>query len=206
VSAYAKLRRRRQLFVDAYVRLGVGADAYRELVPDSKRPDQQASRLLANPDVKAAVEERTQLAIARAGARHVRLVEEVCTLAYARLSGLRGADGKPVAFKDIPVALLDAAESIEFETDGRVKRIRIAKTQGMRMLGELMKAFPQVHEHQGKDGGPIETKETGELSDLDRARRIAFILQQGLREAAAKPNTPLSQNSTDDDDDSPTAE
>lgn len=189
MSAYAKLRRRRQLFVDAYVRLGVGADAWRELNPTAKRPDQGASRMLANPEVKAAVEERTQIAIARAGARQVKLVEEVCNLAYARMSGLRDPEGKPVPFKDIPVALLDAAESIEFETDGRVKRIRIAKTQGLRMLGELMKAFPQVHEHTGRDGGPIETKE---VSDLEKARRIAFILTQGLRA-----NTPLSSDDTD---------
>ena len=192
MSAYLKLRRKRQLFVDAYVRLGVGSDAYRELVPDSKRPDQQACRILSNPDVKAAIEERTAIAIAKAGARHVRLVEEVCTLAYARLSSLRGEDGKPLPFDKLPADLLAAAESIEFEPNGTVKRIRLAKTQGLRMLGELMKAFPQVHEHQGKDGGPIETKETSELSDLDRARRIAYLLHQGLREASAKPNTPLS--------------
>ena len=201
MSAYSKLRRRRQLFVDAYVRLGVGADAYRELVPDSKRPDQQASRLLANPDVKAAVEERTQIAITKAGARHVRLVEEVCTLAYARLSSLRGEDGKPLSFDKLPADLLAAAESIEFEPNGTVKRIRLAKTQGLRMLGELMKAFPQVHEHQGKDGGPIETKETGELSDLDRARRIAFLLQQGLR--ANTPLSPPADDAADPDSDTP---
>jgi hypothetical protein len=199
MSAYAKLRRRRQLFVDAYVRLGVGADAYRELVPDSKRPDQQASRLLANADVRAAVEERKQLAIAKAGARQVRLIEEVCTLAFARLSSLRAEDGTALPFGKLPADLLAAAESIEFEPNGTVKRIRLAKTQGLRMLGELMKAFPQVHQHQGPNGGPIETKETSELSDLDRARRIAYLLHQGLREAAAKPNTPLS----DPDDDEP---
>ncbi len=40
-----------------------------------------------------------------------------------------------------------------------------------------------VHEHSGKDGGPIETKET---SDIETARRIAFMLGRavGRKEAA----------------------
>lgn len=200
MSAYAKLRRRRQLFVDAYVKCGVGADAYRELVPESKRPDQQASRLLANPDVRAAIAERTEQAVTRAGLRHAKFVEEVCTLAFARLSDMRNEQGKRRAFKDLPEGLLAAAESIEFGPNGQVKRIRIAKISGLNMLGTLLRALPQVHEHTGASGGPIETKETGELSDLDRARRIAYILHQGLREAATKPNTPLSPDSDPDDD------
>ncbi len=36
------------------------------------------------------------------------------------------------------------------------------------------------HEHSGKDGGPIETNEVGAI---EAARRIAFILGQGLRAA-----------------------
>jgi hypothetical protein len=36
-----------------------------------------------------------------------------------------------------------------------------------------------VTEHTGKDGGPIQTEEI-DLSEAERARRIAFILQRGL--------------------------
>ena len=36
----------------------------------------------------------------------------------------------------------------------------------------------QAHEHSGPDGGPIETRE---LSDLELARRIAFILETAAR-------------------------
>ena len=45
-------------------------------------------------------------------------------------------------------------------------------------------AAPYVHpklatiEHTGKDGGPIET---ADVSDNEFARRLAFILEQGLR-------------------------
>jgi hypothetical protein len=37
----------------------------------------------------------------------------------------------------------------------------------------------QKHEHTGEDGGPIETRE---LSDLEAARRIAFILDKAARQ------------------------
>lgn len=50
-------------------------------------------------------------------------------------------------------------------------------------LDAAKSAAPYVHpklaaiEHTGANGGPIQTEELG---DNDRARRIAFILQQGL--------------------------
>jgi len=40
-------------------------------------------------------------------------------------------------------------------------------------------------EHVGKDGGPIETKD---VSENETARRIAFILAQGMQIAEGKPN------------------
>lgn len=188
-SAYAKLSRRRQLFVDAYVLCGVGTEAIVKAGYPGKRPDAAAARFLVNPDVQAAIAERTEQAIRKAGARHVRFVEEVCTLAYARLSGLRGEDGKPLGFDKLPAELLAAAEALEFEPDGKLKRIKLAKTAGLRMLGDLMKLFPQTVEVAGKNGGPIETKE---VSDLEVARRVAFLLTQGVRAQAAAqpPSTP----------------
>lgn len=38
-----------------------------------------------------------------------------------------------------------------------------------------------LNEHSGPNGGPIQTEE---LSDLERARRLAFLLSKGAREAA----------------------
>lgn len=51
-------------------------------------------------------------------------------------------------------------------------------------LDAAKSAAPYVHpklaaiEHTGADGGPIVTQELG---DTDRARRIAFLLQKGLK-------------------------
>lgn len=180
MSAYAKLRRRRQLFVDAFVRTGVASAAAVESGYAGKRPDTASAKILANPEVKAAIAERTEQAIAKAGVRHVRVLEEMALLAYANLRLLRGEDGKPLAFKDLPPELLAGAQSVEFNADGSVKTLRLAKVDGLRMLGQYLKLFTEVHEHQGKDGGPIQT-EAHEVSDLEKARRIAHLLAQGLR-------------------------
>src|ERR1700677_1123896 len=167
MSAYAKLRRKRQLFVDAYVRTGVGSQAAIESGDGGKRADVAGSQMLANPEVKAAIIERTEEAIAKAGVRHVRILEEAAALAYASIAQLRGEDGKPLAFKDLPRELLAGAQSIEFNSDGSVKNLRLAKVDGIRMLGQYMKLFTEVHEVQGKGGGPIETKDVTEVTDLE---------------------------------------
>lgn len=179
MSAYAKLRRKRQLFVDAYVRTGSATEAALASGFSGKHPNVMGSTLMANPEVKAAVVERETEAIARAGVRHVRVLEEMATLALASLEDLRGEDGKVRALKDIPDKLLRGAEGITFNEDGSIKSVKLAKTSGLNMLGKYLKILLDVVEHQGKDGGPIVTHE---VSDLEKARRIAHVLGQGLRE------------------------
>lgn len=190
MSAYAKLRRRRQIFVDAYVRTGVGTEAALKSGYSGKAPSVAAAKIMANPEVKAAIAERTEEAIARAGVRTLRVLEEAALMAYARISHLRGADGKLLAFKDWPEEFLAGASSISFNDDGTVKNVKLAKEHGVNGLMRYLKLLTDVHEHTGKDGGPIETKD---VSDLEKARRIGHLLAQGLR----------AQASATDPDDSP---
>src|ERR1700684_967845 len=102
MSAYLKLRRKRQLFVDAYVRTGSKAAAAIAAGYSEKGAAQGGHRLMANAEVAAAVAEREQGAIERAGVRKVRALEELATMALASLEDLRDADGKLKLFKDIP--------------------------------------------------------------------------------------------------------
>lgn len=196
MSAFAKLRRKRQLFVDAYVRSGSQAEAAIAAGYSEKGANVAGCRLMANPEVKAAVAEREQEAIERAGIRRVRALEELGALATVDLADLRKEDGTLKSFKEIPASLLRGAVSIDFNPDGSVKQVRLAKAQGVNMLLQHLKLLANVVEHQGKDGGPIETHE---VSDLEKARRIAHLLAQGLR--AQPPATVL----TEPEDDSPSA-
>ena len=191
MSAYAKLRRPRQLFVDAYLKNRcVGAVAYREINPRSKRPDQRASVLLANPEVKAAIEERRQEAIKGAGVELLCVLQELAAVGQFNPADLRDPEGKLIPVHKLPRQVAAAIAGEEFDANGSLIRYRThPKNEANRTLLQYLGSLVERHEHTGKNGGPIETKE---VSDLEKARRIAFILTQGLRA-----NTPLSSDETD---------
>lgn len=67
-----------------------------------------------------------------------------------------------------------------------VKRLRIDLHDKRGALAELRRHHePQKHEHTGKDGEAIEVK--APTSDLEVARRIAFLLSSAARVPAERP-------------------
>jgi phage terminase small subunit len=52
--------------------------------------------------------------------------------------------------------------------------------RSLELLGKHLGMFPDKVEHTGANGGPIETKD---VSENEAARRIAFILAQGMQPA-----------------------
>jgi phage terminase small subunit len=183
VQAYLKLKRRQQRFVDAYVECGVGKDAFLAIMPKSKRPDDGAWNLLCLPEIKQAVAERTEVAIAKAGVRLVRILEEAANLAQFNPKDLRDAEGKLIPMKDLPRHVAAAIASEEFDENGVLRKYRTyPKNESIKLLLQHLGALIERHEHTGKDGAPIQTEEK---SDLEKARRIAFMLTQGIRSAQA---------------------
>ncbi|HEX5461898.1 MAG TPA: terminase small subunit [Steroidobacteraceae bacterium] len=195
MSAYSKLRRQHQQFVDAFVRLGVGSDAYREVYgADIKRPDAGACKVMGRAGIKEAIEERTQQAIARAGVRQVRVFEELAAIAYFDPADVVDEDGNLKPIHEIPLAARKALAGIEVEElyegrgearehVGRLHKLKHwSKVDALKLLGQHLKLFAERHEVSGPNGGPIETKD---VSELDKARRIAFLLAKGLLEAQA---------------------
>jgi phage terminase small subunit len=72
-----------------------------------------------------------------------------------------------------------------------VKRVKFKlhdKRGALRDLGQHYKLFTEKHELGGEGGGPIRTRDESEpLSDLDAARRIAFLLAKATRAALPAP-------------------
>jgi phage terminase small subunit len=68
-----------------------------------------------------------------------------------------------------------------------VKKVKAADKKGaLDSIAKILGLFIEKHEHTGKDGKPIETKD---VSDLETARRVAFLLEKGKRELEQeKPN------------------
>lgn len=193
MSAYSKLSRQRQIFVDEFVRTGVVSDSYSVAFPNAKRPDVGGSKMLVWPQVRQAVEERKEQAIARAGVRHVRVMEEIAAIAFSDLGEFFTDDGQLKPLSEIPKASRAALQGLDVEElfegsgenrrpSGYLRKVRThSKVEALKLLGQHLKLFVERHEHTGKDGGAIETKDVSELSDLDRARRVAFLLARGLQ-------------------------
>jgi hypothetical protein len=98
----------------------------------------------------------------------------------AKTGGRRkGTPNKATAAKAAEIA-----ESGVTPLDFMLTVMRDAKKEFDVRLDAAKSAAPYVHpklaaiEHTGADGGPIQTEELG---DTDRARRIAFLLQKGLK-------------------------
>lgn len=206
MSALAKLRRQRRRFVFEYVACGIGTDAAVAAGFKGRRPDVKASKWLAEPDVKAAIEEVTAEAIAKAGVRVVRVLEEVARVAMFNPKRMRGADGKLLPMHKLPDDVAAAICGEEFDAAGNLLKYRThGKNEAARLLMQHLNLLVERHEHTGKGGGPIETKDAGELTDLDKARRIAFLLSAGLRATTplSGPRTPDSGNAGVSDDSPP---
>lgn len=203
MSAYGGLSRYRQIFVDHVVRGLDGTEAVKQAGFKGRRPDIAASKLRSLPQVKQAIEERTEAAIAKSGVNIVRVLEGIAQLAHYDPRKLVDKDGKYLPLQDLPDDVAMALASLEVEelADGktRIRKYRLHhRLEPYKVLGQYMKLWVERHELTGKDGGPIKTQE---MNDLEKARRIAFLLEQGLRAAAiAAPATPLSQPASDDNE------
>ncbi len=70
-----------------------------------------------------------------------------------------------------------------------VSKVKAADKKGaLDSLCKLMGFVVEKHEHTGKDGKPIETKD---VSDLETARRVAFLLEKGKRELQEQQEKPI---------------
>lgn len=200
MSAYSSLPRRRRKFVDAYLRLGVGRDAYLAVYGQVKQPDACASRLLADAAVAAAVAEREKRAMENAGITRTRAWMEVRRVAFFDHRKLVDENGDPRQLHELDEDTAAAIAGIDIEElfAGRGEdRVQIGvlkkyrawnKNEALKMILQAYGALLDRHELSGPNGGPIPIDPAGELSDLDRARRIAFLLARGLSAAASAPN------------------
>lgn len=90
--------------------------------------------------------------------------------------------GRPKGSKNkLGAAAKDAFQGAFDELGGQRGLVAWAKADE-KNLGEFYKLYARLIplEHSGPDGGPIEVQ----MSDRDRARRVAFLLAKGMRSKA----------------------
>ncbi len=180
---------RQQRFVDEYLIDLNATQAAIRAEYSKKTAASQGERLLRNADVAAAIAEakteRSEITKIDAAWVLTRLSEE----AVADIADLYTDDGKlkpvaewPLIWRQGLVSGLDVDEiKLDGAKLGQVTKIKLSdRVKRLELIGKHVdvQAFADRHEHTGKDGGPIETKE---LSTTEAARRIAFALAKATQ-------------------------
>lgn len=149
---------------------------------------------LNKPYIADAIQEAMDLRAERVGITADRVLVELARMGFADIRHIFTASGELRDIATLPDEVAAAVQQVEVVTkpsadldkDGNrtveyVHKIKLAdKKASLELLGKHLKLFADRVEHTGKDGAPIETKD---LSDNAIARRIAFALEKGLREA-----------------------
>lgn len=191
-----KLTPKQQRFVEEYLIDLNATQAAIRAGYSKKTADVQGPRLLGNVGVAAAISEAKAKREQRTQIDADWVLKRLELESDADLADLYDDSGALKPVKDWPmvwrkglVAGIETTQEFE-EVDGRkvpaglVHKVKLSdRIKRLELIGKhvAVGAFAERHEHTGKNGGPIETKD---LTDDELARELAFLLQKAMREQA----------------------
>lgn len=166
-------------------------NAYRRAFPERKHKNDAtvarvSSRYHNRPEVVEAVAKLAQKQAYAAEFDANKVLSELASLAFSDIGDLLSDDGTKLReLKDIPKPIRKIIASAEIITNDegvvlRVHKIKMwDKLAALDKLGRHLKLF---HDHKlevsDADGGPLLRTE---MSDLELARRMAFVINEALR-------------------------
>lgn len=183
-----------ELFACGIVEGKSGREAYKAAgyKASDAAADTNASRLLKNAQVSARIAELKADAAKATVISAARVLEELGKIGFANMLDYMRVDagGDPVLefgnlTRDQAAALAEV--SVETFMDGagddarEVRKVKFKlcdKRAALVDIGKHLGMFKERVEHSGANGGPIETHE---LTDIEAARRIAFLLTQATK-------------------------
>lgn len=166
----SELRDKRERFCREYL---VDLNATQAAIRSGYSPKtarSQGQRLLTNADVQARIEELNYDRAKRTGINADRVIEQIGAMAFGDLRSV--FDGtrlmRPDEWSDEAAALVAGIEvSTVNRGEGEVEYIAKVRStdrlKALELLGRHFKLFTDKVESTGKDGGPIETKNTTTL-------------------------------------------
>lgn len=174
---------RQERFVQELVRGRSHREAYRLAGYTQSRG--HATRLRRHPDVVRRYDELAGAAARMTEVTAASVINELAAIAFANITDFitLDADGHPRT--DLTkVSRTQAAALIEVSSNAHRVRFRLAdKLEALVNLGKMLGLFRERVEVSGANGGPVETRE---MSDVEVARRIAFILAKAAHAEGAK--------------------
>jgi Terminase small subunit len=182
------LSAKQEAFALAYLETGNASEAYRRAYNASKMQpgtvNREATRLLANPLITTRIAELQATAASKAVLSRAWVLEGLMynarvALGREKVTLVREVKGKK------------EGERTDVVTIEVTDRDAAAANRALELLGRTdeVALFVERHEHTGKGGGPIVTQEEP-LADIDRARRIVFILREAEKNMTEKTDSP----------------
>ncbi|MFN7090709.1 MAG: terminase small subunit [Allorhizobium sp.] len=166
----------------------------------AKTAHSQGQRLLKHVDVHAAISEaqykRAMKTETDAAFVLKRLADEVTAdIAdlYDEKGGLKPVKDWPLIWRQGLVTSIEAAEETVTGDDGverrqvTVRKVRMSdRVKRLELLGKhiSVNAFREQIGHGDPDGNPLPPADVSEMSKNDIARRVAFLLAEGINSAA----------------------
>lgn len=139
------LTRRQRRFVRELAACGNQAEAARRSGYSAKWAENQASNLMAIPEVRAAAEAELAAVSAKAKVSAIDVLVGLARIASADPIDLVDAKGMPVSLRDIPPDLRRCIASMEITQIGEkvfVSKLRFAdRLQALKLLGEHLRIF-----------------------------------------------------------------
>jgi phage terminase small subunit len=193
-SAYDRLLPAHQIFVEEFIRTRSRLQAAIKAGyqgNSNKYALSRGSKLLHRPDIAAAIHERQVELAERAGVHQVRVLKELCRIGYVDPVSLYDETGDLKSPRDLKAGVRRAIKEIkrtrksygrgEDRTDEDTVEYKLHdKLAALRLLGAYLGMW------QESDNGSIPLPPGADApgkSELDDARRLAYVLQLGLRAA-----------------------
>lgn len=150
-NAYATLKRRHRRFVDEYLIGKKGTEAIAAIGFKGRRPDLAAAKILAKPEVRAAVEERRAVLCEAVGLRQEMVLRELMAIGFSNVKHLYDATGALKSVADLDDETAMAISAVEVEdgeaTEGKPPRSRVRKVR----LWDKPKALGDLARFSGLD-------------------------------------------------------
>jgi phage terminase small subunit len=173
-------------FVSEYLKDRVASKAAIRAGYSEKTAQQIGYQLLQHPSVRAAVDEGLEKLLTENGLTASRVLKEMARLAFFDPAKLYDKNGKLLSVDKMDADTRAAIVGIEIEGTrtskaGETAKVKLTdKASALRMAAQHFGLLKEHVEVTGKDGGPIETRE---LSDAERAVRLANLLAKAAQRA-----------------------
>lgn len=163
-----------------------------------KKNDGNASRLKGNEKVEARVAELVEAGAAKAEVDVERTLRELARVGFSDLRNVFSGQGgilDPKDWDDDTAAAISSVEVVrrnsgEYDEDGNpipehVHKIKVwDKVSALEKIGKHLRMFTDVHEHTGKDGGPIQTEDVS-ARDILASKLAGLAARSGQGSASS---------------------